>query len=192
MPLIYACIRNVLVSQGLFTVNRRNITPLFFVNSEFENEVAKLCKAKVKRFTLEQLKIKLEANTAAGAMAEEYVLRYERKRICNQTLCNKIKLISEIDVCAGYDIISFESDLSDCYDRFIEVKAISKNNGFFWSRNEYEVAKLKGNQYYLYLVDLKKIHREEYVPFIIRNPAESIMKSQEWFVEPESYHICKV
>ena len=32
-------------------------------------------------------------------------------------------------------------------DRFIGVKAIS-SYGFYWSKNEYETAKLKGEPYY--------------------------------------------
>lgn len=76
-------------------------------------------------------------------------------------------------------------------DRFIEVKAIS-NVGFYWSKNEYEIAKLKGKSYYLYLVELNKINNLEYSPEIINNPAEIIINSDKWFIEPQGYHIIKV
>ena len=81
---------------------------------------------------------------------------------------------------------------STFYDRFIEVKAIPQKPSFFWSRNELEIAKLQGEKYFLYLVDLSKIENAEYCPQIISNPVQSIMKSPDWIVEPESYHVQKI
>ena len=89
-------------------------------------------------------------------------------------------------------VVSYESNDSVDYDRFIEVKAASRDTGFFWSRNEYEMAKLKGEHYYLYLVDVGQIDKPGYVPKIIQNPAESVMESSDWMVEPQSYHIYHV
>ena len=66
-----------------------------------------------------------------------FVLCFEKVRI-GHPLCENIKRISEIDVSAGYDIVSFNSSQSQKLDRFIEVKAIS-NNGFYWSKNEFEI-----------------------------------------------------
>ena len=63
------------------------------------------------------------------------------------TLAGKVRRISEVDVTAGYDIISYNSIKSKETDRFIEVKARS-SSGFYWSKNEYETAKLKGEPYY--------------------------------------------
>lgn len=96
--------------------------------------------------------------------------------------------ISEVDVTAGYDIISYDSVKSKETDRFIEVKAIS-TSGFYWSKNEYETAKLKGETYYLYLVDLHKINQPDYMPEIVQNPAVAIMESEAWLVEAQSYSI---
>ena len=85
--------------------------------------------------------------------------------------------------------MSFENNSSSSYDRFIEVKAISKRIEFFWSKNESEIAKLQGEKYYLYLVELSKISNPNYVPIIIANPAVTVMQSTDWFLEPESYHV---
>lgn len=74
---------------------------------------------------------------------------------------------------------------------FIEVKAISES-GFYWSKNEYEIAKLRGEFYYLYLVELSKIDESEYAPEIIQNPAMSIMGADGWLVEPQSYYLRRV
>ena len=60
------------------------------------------------------------------------------------------------------------------------------------SRNEYEIAKLKGNTYYLYLVDLTKVNQPAYLPQIIKNPAINVMESVEWFVETQSYFIKRI
>lgn len=192
LPLAYAPIRNVLISQGFFIAEKSDRLIFFWVNPDFENELAIFCKKSFRRFTLAQLKARLEANSIAGENAEAYVLQYEKRRITNPTLKKKIKRISEVDVGAGYDILSFESNSSSSYDRFIEVKAISKRIEFFWSKNESEIAKLLGEKYYLYLVELSKINDSNYVPIIIANPAVSVMQSTDWFLEPESYHVQKV
>ena len=192
LSLSYANVRNVLVSQEFLIVERDEYRTIFKVNSDFEKELAQLCKNSSNSMTLEQLKSKLEADSMAGAKAEAFVLEYEKRRIKNPILQNKIKQISEVDVCAGYDILSYENDESTIYDRFIEVKAISRNLSFFWSRNEFEIAKLRGDKYYLYLVNLSRINDEDYAPVMIQNPAVSVMRSSDWCVESESYYIQKI
>ena len=82
-------------------------------------------------------------------------MKYEKKRLGVEGE-NKVKRISEIDVTAGYDIVSANSPNSTVANRFIEVKAVSEN-GFYWSKNEYDIAKLLAADYYLYLVDLSKM-----------------------------------
>jgi hypothetical protein len=192
LPLSCASIRNVLISQSLLIVKRDMRKSTFWVHSDYENALGQFCKDSKRKLTLKQLKARLEANSIAGEKAESFALEYERRRISNHILRSQIKLISEIDVCAGYDLISFQSNQSTCYDRFIEVKAISHPYGFYWSKNEMEIAKLQGEKYYLYLVNLTKIGDEDYEPTIISNPALTIMNSQDWLIEPESYYIRKI
>ncbi|MGE1062426.1 DUF3883 domain-containing protein [Megasphaera paucivorans] len=191
LPLTYSTIRNVLISQNFFTTSRKILASIH-VNPEFEDVISNLCKESTKTVSLEQLKNNLEANAIIGAKAEKYVLEYEKKRITNPILSKKIRIISEVDVCAGYDIVSFESNDSSDYDRFIEVKAISERNGFYWSSNEYEIAKLRGTHYYLYLIELSRINKDDYVPMILSDPASIIMLSENWLVEPQTYHVRKV
>lgn len=192
LPLSCASIRNVLISQSLLNVRRDMSKSTFWVHSDYENAIGQFCKDSIKKLTLKQLKAHLEADSIAGAKAESFALEYERRRISNHILRSQIKLISEIDVCAGYDLISFQSNQSTCYDRFIEVKAISHSCGFYWSKNEMEIAKLQREKYNLYLVNLSKIEDEDYEPIIISNPAMTIMSSQDWLIEPESYYIRKI
>ena len=190
LPLSFSCVRNVLISQGFFIPDRVSTVTHFYISTAYENIVANYCRESRRQVSLEKLKKQIEKNEIVGEKAELFVLSYEKKRI-GQPLCERIKRISEIDVTAGYDIISFDSINSQEPDRFIEVKAVS-SSGFYWSRNEYEIAKLKGDSYFLYLVDLRRIDEAEYVPNMIRNPAVCIMESGEWFVESQSYHITQI
>ena len=187
LPLPLSSLRNVLISQGFLIPLRDTEITRFYISPTYETLIAKHCKAKHKQLSLEQLKRQLEENELAGEKAEVFVFEYERKRL-GQPLSEKVRRISEIDVTAGYDIVSFDSNQSQEPDRFIEVKAIS-NAGFYWSRNEYEIAKLKGNTYYLYLVNLNRIVEQDYSPQMIKNPAINIMDTDEWFVESQSYYV---
>ena len=153
----------------------------------YDTLIAKHCRIRRKQLSLERLKKQLEVNELGGEKAELFVVEYEKKRV-GPPLCDRIKRISELDVAAGYDIVSFNSGNSHEPDRFIEVKAVS-SSGFFWSKNEFEIAKLKGEMYYLYLVELGRIGDSEYEPEIIQNPASSVMGSDEWYVEAQSYHV---
>ncbi|MBR0374173.1 MAG: DUF3883 domain-containing protein [Mogibacterium sp.] len=187
LPLSLSCVRNVLISQGLLIPNRDSQGTRLYIASVYDVLIAKYCKSKRRQMSLEKLKNQLESNELAGEKAEAFVLSFEKERI-GQPLCEHVKRISEIDVSAGYDIVSFNSCKSHEPDRFIEVKAVS-STGFFWSKNEYEIARLKGNLYYLYLVELDRINDVDYLPEIIQNPASTIMKSNTWFVEAQTYHV---
>lgn len=186
-PLQYASVRNTLISQGFLFSERDSFGTHFYIKSEYESLIVKHCNEKRKQLSLEKLKKELEKNERAGEKAELFVLSYEQKRI-GQPLSNKIKRISEVDVSAGYDIVSFASAFSLTPDRYIEVKAVS-DLGFYWSKNEYEIAKLLADKYCLYLVELAKINEPMYSPMIIQNPASIVMESDDWLVEPQTYHI---
>lgn len=190
LPLSFSTVRNVLISQGFLIAVRDIQGTKFYIAPAYDPLVAKHCKSKRKQLSIEQLKKQLEDNELTGEKAELFVLSFEKERI-GQPLYDGIKRISEIDTSAGYDIVSFNSCQSQVPDRFIEVKAVS-SAGFYWSKNEYEMAKLKGELYYLYLVELSHIGEPGYVPEMIQNPAFNVMKSDSWFVEAQSYHIRRV
>ena len=189
-PLKLSFVRNVLISQGFLCVDRGVTGSRFYVSPEYESLVASQCIRKRKAISLEQLKKRLKSDELAGEKAELFVVKYEKKRLGVEGE-NKVKRISEIDVTAGYDIVSANSPNSTVANRFIEVKAVSEN-GFYWSKNEYDIAKLLAADYYLYLVDLSKIDDDNYEPDIIHNPVQHIMENNLWLVEPQSYHIQKV
>ena len=189
-PLPLSGIRNMLISQGFLISQREAWGTHFYLAPAYDSFIAKYCKAKRKQLSLEELKRQLEKNELIGEKAELFVLEFEKNRL-GAPLAGKVRRISEVDVTAGYDIISYNSVNSKEIDRFIEVKAIS-SSGFYWSKNEYETAKLKGETYYLYLVDLHKINQPDYIPEIIQNPAVAIMESEAWFVEAQSYSIRRI
>lgn len=189
LPLSFAALRNTLISQGFFEIDRNKVRTEFYIGTQHEILVSSYCKQRKKIIGIEQLKKQIEKNCQAGEKAEQYVLQYEKKRIKKYSLVENIRVISDIDVSAGYDIVSFNSDDSSDYDRFIEVKAVSSSNSFYWSINELNTAKLKGKQYYLYLIDLQKSSSEDYIPIIINDPVSVIFDSEEWLIEPQSFHI---
>lgn len=187
LPLSLSGVRNALISQGFFVPLRNVQGTRFYISSSYDALVARYCKEQRKQLSLDKLKMQLRLNELAGEEAELFVLEYEKKRL-GVPLSEKVRRISEIDVEAGYDIVSFESLQSQEPDRFIEVKAVS-DAGFYWSKNEYEIARLKGDKYYLYLVELTRISQKDYLPLIIQNPAVNVMEADSWFVEAQSFLI---
>jgi len=187
VSLAWASVRNLLVECGFFIINRsRNVTH-FYVSDEYVDLLASQIKKTRAQKTLIELKEQLKRDEEAGALAEEFVVRFERRRIGD---CTKdVRQISGIDVNAGYDILSYDSKESVEYDRFIEVKAISKEKSFYWSKNEVATAKLKGEKYHLYLVELWNIHNDNYSPIIISNPKKVIFHEENWLVEPQLYYV---
>ena len=192
LSLSYSAIRNTLINQGFFDIERDDVKTNLYISKRYERIVASFNRDKRRIFGIEQLKKQLEMNSAAGEKAERFVLEYERKRLETSLFVEKIRIISDIDVCAGYDIVSFNTTDSEDYDRFIEVKAIAKSRTFYWSINELNTARLKGKQYFLYLVDLQKVYDEGYAPDIVIDPANTLLSSEEWLIESQSFRISHI
>lgn len=188
LPLEFSNIRNTLTNQGFFEINRSLPVAHFLVAEKHEKKVEIFAQQQKRTLSLESLLSMIEENSKNGELAEEFVLEYEKRRL-PQSQSSSVRKISQFDVTAGYDIASFESGASTEFDRFIEVKSVSKDLSFYWSKNEYNVARLKNEQYYLYLVDISKAISDNYKPLIIKNPAQSVMDSDNWFVETDSFRI---
>ena len=67
----------------------------------------------------EQLALLQQAQSQQGALAEEFVLEFERRRLGGHMFLNLIARISTQSVSAGYDIESFEVLESFVPDRFV-------------------------------------------------------------------------
>lgn len=139
-------------------------------------------KRKMKNVTEEELYKILQKQRDVGVAAEEETILNEKNRLKNlgirEIIIEKIKRISKEKTAAGYDIASFDGHkTSIIYDRFIEVKATTGNYPiFYWSENEIEVAKLKGDQYFIYFwINFGKTNQELLTP--IQNPYQKIWKN---------------
>lgn len=202
-------------SRNLFTLRKEgiklkysNIRNLFIELKELKEDIEVygqfllsesivkfLEKKERKKCTLEEFKKKKEKlNQLLGALGEDgerFVLSFEQKRLSKHKNINEIKWISHFDVYAGYDVVSFNSNSSNKIDRYIEVKSYSGNPHFFWSENEINTSKIKGNKYYLYLVDRNRIEEEGYSPIKIKNPHKELLEkecswsktSKNWYFE---------
>lgn len=186
-PLAYAAIRNFLIMAGALGKEENGE---ICVASNYESDWTEQLRKRRKKFTLEQLLKRQEDQSRRGLEAEEFVLKLERARL--PEMARKIKRISDFDVAAGYDIVSYENNDTEHYDRFIEVKCYIGSPHFFWSENESDVAKIKAEKYLLCLVDYSRMGEPGYQPEYIRNPYETIFNGGEWLVNASSYRIQKI
>ena len=186
-PLDYAAIRNFLTTVGALDKEENGE---ICVTSGYETSWTEELKRRRKKTTIEQLIKQQEDQQQRGLEAEEFVLELERKRI--PELAPKIRRISDFDVAAGYDIVSYETSEAKQYNRFIEVKCYIGIPHFYWSENESDVARVKSEEYVLCLVNYERIKEVGYKPEYIRNPYDSIFNSNEWLINTSSYRIQKV
>jgi hypothetical protein len=137
----------------------------------------------------ERLAADLARQAEVGAAAELWVVQYERERLSAHPLRDQIRRVSEDDVSAGYDIVSFASVHSIRHDRFIEVKSHGKRKVFHWSRNEIATAVEFGEDYALYLVDRDRCEQAGYSPHMITGPTPDMFALPEsgWRVEATSF-----
>ena len=101
-----------------------------------------------------------------GLAGENWVIEYEKQELSNLGFTKSaanVKRIAEVNVAAGYDVLSYENEKRE---KYIEVKttALSRME-FFLSSNELDVARELKNQYWIYFVseifgnpNLLKIH----------------------------------
>ena len=186
-PLDYAAIRNFLIMVGALDKNKNG---LIGISKNFEINWVEELRDRRKKITLVQFIKRQEDQNKRGLKAEEFVLALEKSRLPG--MAQKIKRISDFDVSAGYDIVSYEDHNSQHYDRFIEVKCYIGSPHFFWSKNESDIAKLKSDQYFLCLVDYTRIEETNYQPDFIQNPYDTIFNSGEWSINSASYRIQKI
>ncbi|MBJ6750743.1 protein NO VEIN domain-containing protein [Geomonas anaerohicana] len=104
--------------------------------------------------SLERFKQLLAEAKRVGEKGEDIVLRFEKQRLRTAgkiSLANLVKQVSRVDVGAGYDILSFDVDGGE---RYIEVKSSKAKtaHSFELSGNEYKVAQVYRNKYFIYLV----------------------------------------
>ena len=174
-------------------------SPNYHVNGNWHDAFLKFMgsctreKSTLPRFSLEDLKRKIERNENNGLRAELFVLSYEKKRLARNPFVESIKHVAKINVGAGYDILSFHLYKDLLPNRFIEVKSWVKEELFYFSLGEHEKAKKEKDNYYLYVVDRNKLNVKDYEPTIIKNPCSEIFKSQsEWEVTADGHEVRRI
>jgi hypothetical protein len=154
----------------------------------FDREI--MPEIKKRKLGVGELELQLEQNRIHGENAEIFVETFERRRLAGHPALINVERISIYDAGAGYDIVSFNDLQSVEADRFIEVKSFAGIPSFFWSRNEIDVARIKKEAYFLYLVDRDQMSISDYEPMIIRNPHEEVINSEiRWAKRVESYYV---
>lgn len=181
-PSRYASYRNLLIDCDLISMTE---TSKYVISPALSAAIQGHLRSN--KISALQLDAQLKREREMGEAGELFALEYERNRLSNEKLKKDIQRISDIDVSAGFDIVSFNSNASIKQDRFIEVKCYTGVPHFHWSRNEIEKAKLMGDAYYLYIVEWTSIKKPGYVPTIICNPYEALSDRESWLLTPDSY-----
>ena len=190
----YANLRQLLISFNFISVHPdKNIRKLI-VNSKYKKLFDQELMPEIKRrkIGVGELEKMLEQKQICGKEAESFVFEFEKKRLASHPKLGNIEIISDYDVAAGYDIVSYEDENSTENDRFIEVKSFSGTLSFHWSNNEIDVSRIKKTKYFLYLVDRDKMNEDNYEPRMVRNPHKEIMEmglNSIWDKKAEGYFI---
>lgn len=185
----FANIRDVLMSLGFLVPHPNYPERTFAVNKPHRNLFDRYFTDGIRkrRLSPEQLRGLQAQQQENGLLGEQFAYNYEIARTGRD---NGIEWVAIYDTSAGFDIMSYEGEESVIHDRFIEVKAYSGQIPYFyWSRNEMQVSSEKGNQYYLYLVNLDEIQKPSYVPTIIQNPSIEVLENDGWRKTVDKYHI---
>ena len=153
---IHSAIRSIRGIQNKSTIIK--ISNVTF--SQYQALMAYASTASTKKeLSPEDLLKKLERQDAIGIKGEDFAIEYEKKRL--EKLGADPSKIDEyiidrrkINVSQGYDIESYFGGQS----RYIEVKTTTVNAeaDFFFSANEFNVLKAKGEEAYIYRVVLSE------------------------------------
>ena len=176
-PLKYACFKQLLIDFSVLNEHPTQRFNKYIINGRykkiFDKEV--LPEIKKRKIGIEELRRSIEQNQIHGEEAEKFVLEFEKDRLNGE---KEIDWVAEYSTSDGYDIASYETVNSKAHDRFIEVKSYSGQPYFFWSRNEIDIARIKKSNYYLYLVDRSRMNSSGYVPIIIQDPYNNVLKNK--------------
>lgn len=128
-----------------------------------------------------------------GLAAELEVMDYER-RMVGERDANMVVHVALENTAAGFDIASIrrEESKSEALVRLIEVKAVSPRDwGFFFTRNEIQIAKKNGSSYFLYLVPVRNGKPIVDELCVIGNPVKELMNEHAWRIEQGAWKIRK-
>ena len=137
-PKKHACYRNILTEYGAITLLP---DAKYLVNNVLDRAIK--IPERHKKITEKQLMAKLEAQREQGERGELFVLEYEKKRISDPAKQSLIQRISTIDVAAGFDIVSLNSN--EGYDPIIiqnPAKEVFESGNWIFEPDSYRINKL--------------------------------------------------
>ena len=141
---------------------------------------------KKRKIGIEEFKRTMELQQIYGEEAEKFVVDFEQKRLKDRD----VEWVAQYVVNAGYDIASYNNVNDKSQNRFIEVKSYDGPKPYFyWSRNEYTVAKRKKKEYWLYLVNRGEMNDVNYKPLMLQDPFNGILKNDDWDKQVDKYII---
>jgi len=181
--------KQLLIDFNILNEHPTKLFNSFIINQRYKTLFDKtvLPEIKKRKIGIEEFKRKMEQQQIYGEEAEKFVLKFEHLRLNEK---KEIDWIAEYIVNEGYDIASYNSESDKEPNRFIEVKSYDGNTPYFyWSRNEYNVAKLKKDEYWIYLVNRNEMNNSGYEPIMKQNPIESIIECTEWEKQIDKYRI---
>jgi hypothetical protein len=162
----------------------------FIINNRYRKlfDQTVLPEIKKRKIGIEDFRKAMEQQQIYGEEAEKFVLNFEFARLNGK---KEIDWVAEYIVNEGFDIASYNIESDELPNRYIEVKSYDGTIPyFFWSKNEYSVAKLKKDEYWLYLINRSEMNKAEYVPIMIQNPFKEILcKNDSWDKQIEKYKI---
>jgi len=142
---------------------------------------------KKRRISLDELELYLKQQQIYGEEAEKFVIEFENIRLKN---VKRIIWVSPYNVNEGYDVLSYNLPEDENTNRFIEVKSYEGNYPYFyWTKNEIETSRLKGQKYWIYLVNRREINCDGYIPIMIQNPYKTVLNHDDWIKEVEKYKL---
>jgi hypothetical protein len=148
--------------------------------------------------TSEELAKELETDKKIGEAAELIALEFEKRRLSEigcEFEARLVQRISELDVGAGFDIISFDKQSTNLVpDRFIEVKGSRGNTvRFYWTRNEIEKAKVLRQRYWIYFIGgIEEYDKSHYnAPILIQDPFLNTLTNGDYDTKCEVISVLK-
>lgn len=184
----YSNFKQLLLDFNIIHNHPSGLVGQYLINSHyrqiFEKELLK--EIKKRRISIKELQDKLNRQKIQGENAEKFVLEFEKMRLN----AKDVKWIAEFIVNEGYDIASYDNADDKVINRYIEVKSYEGEIPYFyWSKNEFETAKHKGDKYWIYLVNRFEMNNPGYIPGMIQNPYKLIIDNNKYVKEVENYKI---
>jgi Domain of unknown function (DUF3883) len=180
--------KQLLIDFDVIQIHPTKELSKYILNARYKKIFDKIVLPEIKKrkIGIDELRKSMEQQQIHGEEAEKFVLNFEKQRLENK---DGIDWVAEYSIAEGYDISSFQEKESESNDCFIEVKSYAGSPYFFWSRNEVDISRIKGDHYFLYLVDRNQMKNIDYKPLIIQNPFKAVLDNEDWIKQVEKYKI---